>query len=92
MPFVRKEETIVNSKGLHARASAKLARLVSEFESNVTVYRGEVSAIGSSIMDLLQLVAHQGSKVIIEARGDDAEEAIKAISILISEGFGELEE
>lgn len=91
MALVCSEAKIVNSKGLHARASAKLTRMVSEFKSVVTIRRGDVSASGNSIMDLLQLVAHQGSEVTIEANGEDAEQVVKAIQELIADGFGEIE-
>lgn len=92
MTFVRSVATIINSKGLHARASAKLSRLVAEFKSKVTIYRGDVSASGSSIMDLLQLVAHKGSEVTIEANGEDAEQVVQAIHDLIGDGFGETDD
>lgn len=90
--MVQSEATIINSKGLHARASAKLTRLASEFKSTVTIFRGDVFASGNSIMDLLQLVAHQGSVITIEAHGEDEEEAVNAIKELIASGFGELED
>ncbi|MEO0448809.1 MAG: HPr family phosphocarrier protein [Pseudomonadota bacterium] len=83
---------IVNRKGLHARASAKLAELALELPTTVTVsFEGE-SADARSIMDLLCLGAGIGSIVSLSAEGDDAERALDAIAALFMDGFGELEE
>lgn len=81
--------TIVNRKGLHARASARLSRLASEFDSKVIVSHEGESADARSIMDLLMLVAHMGCEVKLEAEGPDAAEAVTAIASLIADGFGE---
>lgn len=81
--------TIVNRKGLHARAAAKLSRLAAEYESKITVTREGESADARSIMDLLMLVAHMDSDVEIHAEGLDAAEAVTAIASLIADGFGE---
>ncbi|MEM1147135.1 MAG: HPr family phosphocarrier protein [Pseudomonadota bacterium] len=81
---------IINIKGLHARASAKLAQLALELPAIVTVnFEGE-SADARSIMDLLCLGAGQGNRVALSAEGQGAEEALEAVSTLFAEGFGEL--
>ncbi|MCR9194287.1 MAG: HPr family phosphocarrier protein [Hyphomonas sp.] len=83
---------IVNRKGLHARASAKLAELALSLPALVTVtYEGE-SADARSIMDLLCLGAGIGSEVEISADGDDAAFALNQVEALFSDGFGELAE
>lgn len=83
---------IVNRKGLHARASAKLARLAAELPNRVTVaFEGE-SADARSIMDLLCLGAGHGSEVTLSAEGEGAQEALHAVMDLFAEGFGELSE
>lgn len=81
--------TIVNRKGLHARASAKLAKLAATFDAQVFVSHEGETADARSIMDLLMLVAHTGCVVEIKARGAQAEEAVSAVAGLIDEGFGE---
>ncbi|KCZ49427.1 HPr family phosphocarrier protein [Hyphomonas pacifica] len=81
--------TIVNRKGLHARASAKLSRLAGEFDSRIIVTHEGETADARSIMDLMMLVAHTGCEVDIRAEGPDAAEAVTAIASLIAEGFGE---
>ncbi len=81
--------TIVNRKGLHARASARLSRLANEFDSKVIVRHEGESADARSIMDLMMLVAHMGCEVELTAEGPDAAEAVTAIASLIADGFGE---
>lgn len=85
----RQRVMIVNAKGLHARASAKLSRLAGQFESDVTVCHKETCADARSIMDLLLLVASTGCEIDLSATGPDASEAVTAIASLIADGFGE---
>lgn len=83
---------IVNRKGLHARASAKLAKLALELPEIVTIsFEGE-SADSRSIMDLLCLGAGLGSEVTVSASGDAAEAAVETVAALFEDGFGELAE
>ncbi|MEO0608135.1 MAG: HPr family phosphocarrier protein [Pseudomonadota bacterium] len=83
---------IINRKGLHARASAKLAELALNLPAIVTVsFEGE-SADARSIMDLLCLGAGIGNSVELAAEGDGADDALNAIEALFRDGFGELEE
>ncbi len=83
---------IVNRKGLHARASAKLAKLALELPALVTVsFEGE-SADARSIMDLLCLGAGIGDEVELKADGDAASAALDAVEALFVDGFGELAE
>lgn len=81
--------TIVNRKGLHARASAKVARLAGEYDAQVFVSHESETADARSIMDLLMLVAHTGCTVEIKGRGAQADAAVEAIAALIEDGFGE---
>jgi phosphocarrier protein HPr len=87
-PAVRRT-TIVNRKGLHARASAKVAKLAGEYDAQVFVSHESETADARSIMDLLMLVAHTGCVVEIKGRGAQADEAVAAIVRLIDDGFGE---
>lgn len=87
-----REIEIVNRKGLHARASAKLADLALSLKTIVTVsFEGE-SADARSIMDLLCLGAGIGSKVELSADGSEADTALDAVEALFKDGFGELAE
>lgn len=87
-----REIEIINRKGLHARASAKLADLALSLKTIVTVsFEGE-SADARSIMDLLCLGAGIGSKVELRADGSEAGTALDAVEALFQDGFGELAE
>jgi len=81
--------TIVNKKGLHARASAKLVEASARFQSRITVSKDGQSVDGRSIMGLMMLGAPLGSQIEISAEGADADEAMKAILALVEAKFGE---
>lgn len=80
---------IVNVKGLHARASAKLVEVVEAFDARATVTQDGMSASGDSIMGLLMLAAPMGSFIDVETSGPDAEPLADAVSALIADKFGE---
>ncbi len=81
---------IVNRKGLHARASAKLAKLALTLPAKVTIsYDGEI-ADARSIMDLLCLGAGLGEHIDLSSIGRDADASLDAVAAMINDGFGEL--
>jgi phosphocarrier protein len=80
---------IINKKGLHARASAKIVEAAARFQSQITVSKDGQSVDARSIMGLMMLAASLGSDVRIEAAGPDAEEAMRAILALVEAKFGE---
>ena len=81
--------TIVNQRGLHARASAKFVKLAESFDADITVTKGEASVGGTSIMGLMLLAASPGCRIDVSATGPDADKAIDAIEMLVAERFGE---
>ena len=81
--------TIVNEKGLHARASAKFVDLVEQFDASATIEKDGVDACGDSIMGLLMLVASKGTQVDITTEGVQAQELLTALGELIANRFGE---
>ena len=81
--------TIVNEKGLHARASAKLVELVEGFDADAEVSKDGLSASGDSIMGLLMLAASRGTHIEVETSGTDAEALADAIGALVADRFGE---
>ncbi|HXF75536.1 MAG TPA: HPr family phosphocarrier protein [Methylomirabilota bacterium] len=89
MARVVKKVEIKNKLGLHARAAALLVQTVNKFSSQVTFSKDGQTADGRSIMGVLTLAATQGSKLTIEANGEDAERAVKAIEKLIEDRFNE---
>ncbi|MHA6263182.1 HPr family phosphocarrier protein [Arenibacterium sp. CAU 1754] len=80
---------IVNEKGLHARASAKLVEVVEGFDAQAEVSRDGLSASGDSIMGLLMLAASKGTTIDVETSGPDAEALAGAIEALVADKFGE---
>jgi len=80
---------IVNRLGLHARASAKLTQLASTFAAEIWLSRSGRRVNAKSIMGVMMLAAGQGTSVIVEAEGPDADKAIDALLKLIGDRFGE---
>ena len=81
--------TVVNRKGLHARASAKFVKCAESFNAAVVVTRDGQSVGGSSIMGLMMLAAGPGSQLHIACDGPEGPEALEALVALLEMGFGE---
>jgi phosphocarrier protein HPr len=86
---IRHRVEIVNEKGLHARASAKLAEVVEGFDAKATVMRDGLTAAGDSIMGLLMLAASKGTFIEVETEGNEADALAQAIVELVADCFGE---
>lgn len=83
---------IVNVRGLHARASRKLAELALGYEGvTIMVRREDDEANACSLMDLMMLGAGIGSEIEVEADGPDADKALDAVEALVVSKFGEEE-
>ena len=82
---------IINKLGLHARAAAKLVQLASRFEATIELEKDGRKVDAKSIMGVLLLCGHAGSKLTVHATGSDAVDALKAIGTLIETRFGEHE-
>jgi len=89
MSISARKFTILNDKGLHARASAKFVEVVENFKSEVIVEKDGLEASGSSIMGLLMLAASKGSTIKVTSNGVDAEELTLALDNLVKSNFGE---
>ncbi len=87
----RQDIEIINKLGLHARASAKLTQLATQFKSEVWVTRNERRVNAKSIMGVMMLAAAKGSIVRVETEGEDEVEAMEALRMLIMDKFGEAE-
>lgn len=81
--------TIINKRGLHARASAKFVGLVSQYDAEVTVSKDGMSVGGMSIMGLMMLAASPGSEILVSATGRDAVPVLDAIAALVADRFAE---
>jgi phosphocarrier protein len=80
---------IINEKGLHARASAKLVEVVEEFDALAEVSREGTTASGDSIMGLLMLAASKGTTIDVRTSGPEAEQLADALEALVANRFGE---
>ena len=86
---VRATFEIVNKLGMHARAATKLVQTASRYRSDVQLEKDGHVANAKSVMGVLLLCGHQGSKITVSARGEDARDAVDAIGTLIADRFGE---
>jgi phosphocarrier protein len=80
---------VENSLGLHARPAALLVRTASQFGCEVTIGRDGHVSDGKSIIAVLMLGAGPGATLSLTARGDDADEALRALEGLFRSKFGE---
>jgi phosphocarrier protein HPr len=86
---VQRSVTIVNRKGLHARAAAAFVRLAGGYDARVTVQAKGQSVSGHSIMGLMLLAAGPGTPLVICTEGAEAEQAAAALAKLVTCGFDE---
>jgi phosphocarrier protein len=85
----KQDAQIINKLGLHARASAKLTQLASQFPCEVWLSRNGKRINAKSIMGVMMLAAAKGSTITIETSGDKEDEAMAALQALIADYFGE---
>jgi len=81
--------TIQNTLGLHVRPSAEFAGTAAKFKSRVSVLKDGQTVNAKSSIDLLTLAAVEGTRLTLRAEGDDADQAVEALSKLIDSKFGE---
>ena len=85
----RRELTICNKRGLHARASARFVKCAVSYSADVWVSKDGQTVGGTSIMGLMTLAAAPGCIIAVEADGPDAEAALSALAELVENRFGE---
>ena len=83
------EVEIVNMHGLHARPAHQVVLLANEFPCKILVKKGDLEVDAKSIMSLMMLAAEKGSRLQIQAQGEQADEALAALDELFASGFGE---
>lgn len=86
---MKREVTIINKLGLHARAAARFVTVASGFEADIRVLRGDKEVNGKSIMGMMMLAATKGVCLEIYATGTDAEQALDCLEDLVRQRFGE---
>ena len=87
--MIERTVTIANKNGLHARPAAEIVKTAAKFKSDITLVREDLEVNGKSIMGVMMLAAEYGSSLVLRADGNDAEEAVSALSKLIESKFGE---
>lgn len=86
---MEKTVTIINRLGLHARAAAKLVQTAARFKSTVKIRKDKRTVSGKSIMGVLMLAAAKGTSLTLIAEGEDAAQALDALTQLVADKFGE---
>ena len=91
MQTVTQKLLIQNLKGLHARATAAFVKVASQFQSDIEIIKGDegMAVSGKSIMGILMLAVPLGSEITVTARGEDAQEAVQALTDLVNARFNE---
>ncbi len=84
MSVIKKQLTVKNKSGLHARPAALFVQVANKFDSRITVKRDSEEVNGKSIMGILMLGAEKDSIIIIEADGEDALSAIQELEKVVS--------
>ena len=87
--MLNQDALIINKLGLHARASAKLTQLASQYPCEVWLSRNGKRINAKSIMGVMMLAAAKGSTIAIETSGEREDEAMSALLALINDYFGE---
>lgn len=87
--MAKKEFTIINKLGIHARPAAQFVKLANRFEADVFVEKDGEEVDGKSIMGLMMLAAGNGSVILVSTDGPDADAAMDAIEDLIARKFEE---
>ena len=87
--MIEKTATILNKRGLHARASAKFVNTVGKYDAEVNVMKDGTEVCGTSIMGLMMLAAAPGDIITLRVSGSQAAEAAAALEDLIAGKFGE---
>ena len=89
MSSASREVEVINTRGLHARASAKFVNLASQIDANVEVEKDGNRVCGTSIMGLMMLGAAMGDSITIHCEGDGCDDAMTELAALVEGRFGE---
>lgn len=87
--MIKKQLTIINKLGMHARAAAKFVSLASTFTSEIELEKGHRKVNGKSIMGVMMLAASKGSTITLYVNGNDENNAVNQLEALVNNRFGE---
>ncbi len=83
---------VVNEKGFHIRPAHLFMKMATSFQSEVKIVNQNHIVDGKSMLDLLTLVAQNGTTLTLKASGADAQAAVDALAQLVESGFGAMTE
>ena len=86
-PPIRRTVTILNTQGLHVRPAERFARTAMQFSAQIDVICHDQRVDAKSILHLLTLGARQGTQLVLEAQGDDAQQAVDELAKLVESGL-----
>lgn len=84
MSQISKEIIVNNAQGLHARPAAMFVQIASRYNATVTIEKNGEKVNGKSIMGILTLGVQPGTKVILEAEGEDSDKVIAELEELLT--------
>lgn len=87
--LIEEEMVILNKLGMHLRPAQQFVQTVLKFQCDVYIQKDGQRVNAKSIMGLLTLAASQGTHLIVQCEGDDAQNALDAVRELVESGFGE---
>jgi phosphocarrier protein len=87
--MLQRDVEVVNANGIHARPAAEIVKCAGKYRAHITIARDGMEVNGKSIMGVMMLAAECGATVTIKAEGDDAADALEALTALIASRFGE---
>lgn len=92
MGTIERKVKILNKYGLHARPAMQFVEMANRFSSKIEVSNGVLAVDAKSIMSVMRLAATCGTVLNIVANGEDARDALDAITKLVDDGFGEMDQ
>lgn len=87
--MIKKQYTITNSEGLHARPASLLVQAASQSKSNVTVIKGDKEYNAKSVLGIISMGASKGTVITVKIEGPDEVETDTKIRELFQTNFGE---
>jgi phosphocarrier protein HPr len=84
---IKRVVVVPNKQGIHARPAEMFVRRAQQFQSKIEIVHDDYRIEAKSIMNLLTLGAAQGTQLILEAEGSDAQEAVDALAEVIEKDF-----
>jgi phosphocarrier protein HPr len=82
---LQRKVILTNPLGLHMRPMSAFVQLAGKYQSKIFVIGRDNNRVdGRSMFGLMSLAAEQGTELILEASGPDAEGALEALANLLA--------